>query len=82
MTIECGAVQDVFARPGLRESPSVVAGLDPAIHLLRKTSCEDSMDARIKSGHDECLCVRTNRALDNVVRRHTFAISPRVFARV
>jgi hypothetical protein len=31
--------------------PLVVAGLDPAIHLLRKTLSQ-LMDARIKSGHD------------------------------
>ena len=30
----------------------VIAGLDPAIHLLRKTSLRRLMDARIKSGHD------------------------------
>jgi hypothetical protein len=30
---------------------SVIAGLDPAIHLLRKNL--PKMDARIKSGHDE-----------------------------
>jgi hypothetical protein len=31
--------------------PLVIAGLDPAIHLLRKTISQ-LMDARIKSGHD------------------------------
>jgi hypothetical protein len=36
---------------------SVIAGLDPAIHLLRKTLLRKLMDARIKSGHDECVCV-------------------------
>jgi hypothetical protein len=30
----------------------VIAGLDPAIHPLRKTLLRRLMDARIKSGHD------------------------------
>jgi hypothetical protein len=33
----------------------VIAGLDPAIHLLRKNFLRRWMDARIKSGHDECV---------------------------
>jgi hypothetical protein len=32
----------------------VIAGLDPAIHLLRKMFLRRSMDARVKPGHDEC----------------------------
>jgi hypothetical protein len=32
---------------GCRPARLVIAGLDPAIHLLRRM-----MDARIKSGHD------------------------------
>jgi hypothetical protein len=31
----------------------VIAGLDPAIHPLRKIFLRRSMDARIKSGHDD-----------------------------
>ena len=30
----------------------VIAGLDPAIHPLRKTLLEDAMDARVKPAHD------------------------------
>jgi hypothetical protein len=30
----------------------VIAGLDPAIHLLREMLLRRLMDARIKSGHD------------------------------
>ena len=47
---------------------SVIAGLDPAIHLLRKMVSRRLMDARVKPGHDEC------RHLDS---RHTFTPSPR-----
>jgi hypothetical protein len=43
---------------------SVIAGLDPAIHLLRKMILRRMMDARVKPGHDEC------RHLDS---RHTLA---------
>jgi hypothetical protein len=32
---------------------AVIAGLDPAIHLLLKKLLRRTMDARIKSGHDE-----------------------------
>jgi len=32
----------------------VITGLDPVIHLLRKSFLR-RMDARIKSGHDECV---------------------------
>jgi hypothetical protein len=32
---------------------SVMAGLDPAIHLASKMLLRNLMDARIKSGHDE-----------------------------
>src|SRR6266852_6278628 len=38
-------------RPSTR---SVIAGLDPAIHLLRKMILRRLMDARVKPGHDEC----------------------------
>jgi hypothetical protein len=31
----------------------VITGLDPVIHLLRKSLLRRLMDARIKSGHDE-----------------------------
>jgi hypothetical protein len=34
----------------------VIAGLDPAIHLLREALAK-SMDARVEPGHDECFCV-------------------------
>src|SRR6266851_2227847 len=33
-------------------SAGVIAGLDPAIHLLRKTSCQEMMDPRVKPGGD------------------------------
>jgi hypothetical protein len=33
----------------------VITGLDPVIHLLRKNFLRRWMDARIKSGHDECV---------------------------
>jgi hypothetical protein len=33
----------------------VITGLDPVIHLLRKNLLRRLMDARIKSGHDECV---------------------------
>jgi hypothetical protein len=33
----------------------VITGLDPAIHLLRNNFLRRWMDARIKSGHDECV---------------------------
>ncbi|WP_275944933.1 hypothetical protein [Bradyrhizobium sp. dw_411] len=39
-----------FAHPTLAKF--VIAGLDPAIHPLKKFS-RKLMDARIKSGHDE-----------------------------
>jgi hypothetical protein len=35
------------AFPGIVDLSVVIAGLDPAIHLLRKT-----MDARVKPAHD------------------------------
>jgi hypothetical protein len=33
----------------------VITGLDPVIHLLRKSLLRRLMDARIKSGHDGCV---------------------------
>jgi hypothetical protein len=47
----------------------VITGLDPVIHLLRKSLLRRLIDARIKSGHDECGCV------DFSFRKHGFAIS-------
>jgi hypothetical protein len=32
----------------------VIAGLDPAIHLLRKTLLRRRMDPRVKPAGDEC----------------------------
>jgi hypothetical protein len=51
-------------------SHSVIAGLDPAIHSLRKMLMRRLMDARINSGHDGCPCVDISFA------EHSFAISP------
>jgi hypothetical protein len=34
-------------------TPSVIAGLDPAIHLLFKNVLARWMDARVKPGHDD-----------------------------
>jgi hypothetical protein len=59
------------AKQSIKQQPSthsVIAGLDPAIHLLRKMVLRRLMDARVKPGHDEC------RHLDS---KHTFATSPR-----
>jgi hypothetical protein len=37
------------------------------------------MDARIKSGHDECVCVHANLNFNSkLVSSHSFAISPRI----
>jgi hypothetical protein len=41
----------------------VVTGLDPVIHLLRKNLLRRWMDARIKSGHDECVLWRDGALL-------------------
>jgi hypothetical protein len=38
-----------------RSPDSVIARLDPAIHLLPKMFSSGLMDARIESGDDECL---------------------------
>jgi hypothetical protein len=48
--------RQIMVRKAL-SSPLVIAGLDPAIHLLRKNLVKKSlvkrMDGRIKSGHDD-----------------------------
>jgi hypothetical protein len=36
-------------------TPFVMAGLDPAIHVLLRRTQED-VDARLKAGHDELHC--------------------------
>src|SRR5262249_4724820 len=41
------------ARGAMRSPVFVIAGLDPAIHLLRKNFLRRMMDPRIKSGGDE-----------------------------
>jgi hypothetical protein len=51
----------------------VIAGLDPAIHLLRKTSLRRLMDARIKSGHDISLVDTPSRS--RRLTRASFAIN-------
>jgi hypothetical protein len=51
----------------------VVAGLDPAIHLLRKNFLQRWMDARVKPGHDGWVCSHTT-----ISNRHSFAISPHI----
>ena len=57
----CGGTDDYAARSAVRAcdiTPTgrlnkiVITGLDPVIHLLRKTLLRRWMDARIKSGHD------------------------------
>src|ERR1700732_4526024 len=40
------------------ELEPVIAGLDPAIHQLRK-ALPKGMDARVKPGHDNLLCGRS-----------------------
>jgi hypothetical protein len=37
----------------VRPPSAVIAGLDPAIHPLRKKLLAKKMDARVKPGHDE-----------------------------
>jgi hypothetical protein len=44
-------------RAGIAHSQSVIAGLDPAIHLLRK-NLSKRMDARVKPAHDESALLR------------------------
>jgi hypothetical protein len=39
-----------------KQSRPVIAGLDPAIHLLRKTLSK-MMDARVKPAHDEVIAL-------------------------
>jgi hypothetical protein len=46
----CGILH--FAEPGPYQIKRVIAGLDPAIHPLRK-SLAKMMDARVKPAHDE-----------------------------
>jgi hypothetical protein len=36
------------------------------------------MDARIKSGHDKCVCLRIHLDFQTAPCRYSFAISPRV----
>jgi hypothetical protein len=48
-------------------SKTSLPGLTRQSILFEKTFCEDGMDARIKSGHDKSVCVRTNDA-HNMVR--------------
>jgi hypothetical protein len=36
------------------DQPVVIAGLDPAIHLLRKTFLQSGMDPRVKPEGDAC----------------------------
>jgi hypothetical protein len=49
---------------------------------LQKSLLQRVMDARIKSGHDECGCVLTNLYFkQRLSLRHAFAISPHAFLR-
>ena len=53
---EVGIAPEVVIVPEVVIIPDVViTGLDPVIRLLRRNLLRRSMDARIKSGHDECV---------------------------
>jgi hypothetical protein len=41
-----------MTRGSIDDYSAVTRGLDPRVHLLRKSFCE-GMDGRVKPGHDE-----------------------------
>jgi hypothetical protein len=51
----------------------VITGLDPVILFFEKSSLRRLMDARIKSGHDERVCVATVIARSEATKQ---SISP------
>src|SRR6266568_9569997 len=78
-----GGVISCFAvlRPGngAMSSDSVMAGLDPAIHLLRKELLRETMDPRVKPAGDERTCPSTQQIARRIERNERDAFLCEIF---